>query len=177
MATRWEILQQELDTDPLGRNYGAMDDAAAASDLNLMYRDGAADGNLLVQYTLTEAYRTNTGADLEQLTIYARLYQLSRSSEGDDVYGSLPTRPATRTDVAAAVTIMRLLDTDVQTLITNINDVRYAQLLDALAAAGAMAQSDADEMKSFSQNKRTRGQELEVGSVSEGDVAYARSLP
>ena len=177
MATRHEIIKQELDDDPLGRGYAGMNDAAAAADMNAIYRDGVADGNLLVQYTLTEVHRRNTGSDNQQLTLYARMLKLSASNEGDDVFGATPTRNATKTDIAAAQTILRLLDTDVQTLLTNINDVRYAQLLDALVAAYVMAQSNADEMKAFSQNKRSRGQELEVGNVTEGDIVSARALP
>jgi len=39
----YQVLHDELDTDPLTRGYSGMDDAAAAADLNTVYRTQSVD--------------------------------------------------------------------------------------------------------------------------------------
>lgn len=260
MATREEIIKQEIDTDPLSRGYAGMTDKQVTDDMNTIYRSAPGGVDAMITYMVTENNRTNNGGDTLATNIMGRLERVATSPIGADVFrqgglweagaGNLGITVAA--DPANTITfgaghdvssinvkdpielvgfgddndgIHRLnavagqvLTLEGKQLNINLelnrvafvasaqrNRMLTAQQRDAAAgiftlaagnitqidftnteietslnhiqAAGVWGAGDTAALLGLSQNRQSRGTELTVGRVREGDVTRARALP
>lgn len=170
-------LRSELDTDPLTRGYSAMDDAAAAADLNTLYRDAPPDEGALLQYVTLERFRTGN--------LYGRIKMVAETTTlraGNS--WELPPMPLgvggvdvvpTYDQVQSAAAFMRFLETDTVFAVSLI-DSRADTILSDLVAVGAMGGGDKTAIQALSQNQQSRATELFGVPVNIGDVQNARAL-
>ena len=142
------ILRSEIDSDPLGRGYSGMDDAAVAVDINSTYRSkkepissaellawSASDGRL---QSIKNAAENGATDDLKSLSQAAYL---------------IVTRDGTTLDL-------------------NLAD-RVA-MLDSLVAAGVLSSDDRTSLETLATVSISRAEELAIGQVRAGDVMQAR---
>ena len=159
------VLQAELRTDPLGRGYAGMSDAAAAADLNTKYRSALRDVGAVQQYTL------NTAHNPAGTRVTASIWLLT-----EDVANKVDTLDgvATEQQQDAARFFLKILNKNPLD-VWDFTDANLDVTLSRLVGASVMSETDRANIKALSENQATRGEELGIGSVSEGEVAEARA--
>ena len=170
------ILSNELTTDPLVRGYSLMTDQEAADDLNTSYRDAPANPSVILDYMMKTEFRNST--------IYGRVGVIARLNPnavtGD--FGVAPTGAvgaAVAIDwrmVAAAKALIRLTSDQGGSISTPLTNTELTNILTEMDTTNAEVMSIAqrDAIIALSQNQQSRGSELGIGFVREGDVIQAR---
>ncbi len=176
------LLKAEIDTDPLVRGYAPMSDDDVAIDMRLVIRPGQSDPLALLEYLTLERFR--------QGNLYGRIAMVANSLPVKDGNSwTIPPLPIgvadadvtlTQQHIAAALTFLRFVQFDVETVVTLI-DSRIETILDDLgpggAGCGAIGGADKTAIQALSTDKQDRGTEIEFGRVLEGDVIRVRALP
>lgn len=155
--SRFQILADELNTDPLGRNYVSMTDAQAAQDINTAYRqvNYPVDVSVL-EYAVRESLK------------WAEFRERGEAKDAaEDIY--LNPNMAEFMDIFFTTSSTQGAQIDMQ------GDY-MGGLLDRCVAEGSMGPLVAQQLKNFGVQTVSRGTELQIGIVTEGDVAYARTL-
>lgn len=167
-ATRLAILKTEESTDPLIRGYVGMTNKEVAVDMNIVNRPGESTVSQLRKYFLLER---KGGAFL-----YGRLHVVAGSAVNDDPLGE--TTPLTFVHITSALTMCNILNEAQGEFGLDLADSRFDALLNDLAAGQGckvIAPTDKTAIQAFSVNVISRGQELRIGTVSEGDVEHVRN--
>ena len=173
------VLKNEIDTDPLGRGYAAMNDVQVAADMSLINRPAENGVERMLNYCIVNRSRTNVAADDTPLPLLGRLRMVAAANIGDDPFGTgVVANQVTRemkswalafesAFTATTLTTLNFIDSEV--------DFGYTAL--GPGAGVVWKTPDIDALKAFSQNQQTRGQELGLGTVKVGHVTQARALP
>ena len=154
--SRFQILADELNNDPLGRGYAGLTDAMAAADVNSVYRT--------VHYPVTLA-------ELElEIRTSLKWTQYQERANQQNVPGTY--------DFASMKEFMDLFftTTSAQGGQVDTQDPYMSGLIDRMEAEGSMGAVAAQALREYGDFLVSRGVELEIGTVTEGDVTYARSL-
>ena len=152
--SKWTDIKAELDTDPLGRGYAGMTDAQAAADMNTAYR------NTTVAITVSEFENAARES--------GKFVQLIDRSELKEPDGS-------RTFESAYALMSSLVGRTTEMDFAEVGSYWYNVLEDCVAE-GSLGTGAATAIRALCDEIITRGVELGVGTVEEGDVNYARSL-
>ena len=152
--SRFTILADELNNDPLGRGYAGMNDAAAAADINSVYRD------------------VNYPVDVDQLNLAIReslkWTQYRERADLQTVEGTYDNQ-AMREFMDIFLTVSTATPIDLQS-------AYMTYVINAMESEGSMGPAAAQELREYGIQTVSRGTELEIGTVTEGDVQYARTL-
>ena len=160
------ILKTELTTDPLVRGYAGMTHAQAANDLNAKSRPGQAGVDQLRTYFLLER---RAG-----MFLYGRLEVVANSAIGADPLAEAV--PLTLEHIISAKTMLNILN-PTSGFSLDLSDTRFDALLNDLAGGAGckvIGHSDKTAIQAFSTNVRSRGEELGIGHVEEGEVQFVR---
>ena len=154
--SRFNTLADELNNDPLGRGYAGMTDAQAAADINSVYRDvnypvSPADLELAIR----ESLKWTQYRERSELQTTPGTYDNPNMREFMDVFFT--------TTSAQGGTI-------------DLQSPYMAGLIDRMEAEGSMGAVAAQELREYGIQTVSRGTELEIGTVTEGDVSYSRTL-
>ena len=159
-------------------------DAIAAEQMNgtgaytawLRPADGGVDG--MLNYCVKNRSRTNNGADTVPLPLVGRLQLVADAALGADPFGTtVAANEVTREMKSWADTFLFLLQSPQLTTLDFIDtelDAGYTAL--GPGAAVVWKTPDIDALKALSQNQQSRGAEIGVGKVREGDVTAARAV-
>ncbi len=142
------ILRSEIDSDPLGRGYSGMDDAAVAVDINTDYR--------------TKKEPISSAELLAWSASDSRLQNIKNAAESG----------ATDDLKSLAQAAYLIVTRDGTTLDLNLAD-RVA-MLDSLVAAGVLTADDRTSLDTLATVSISRAEELAIGKVRAGDVIQAR---
>ncbi len=154
MATKWEIIKTELDTDPLGRGYASMTDDEAAIDLNTEYRATT----VAISVSEFENAARQSG----------KFVQLIDRSELKEPDGS-------RTFESAYSLMSSLVGRTTEMDFAEVDSYWYNVLEDCVAE-GSLGTGAAAAIRALCDEMISRGTEIGAGEVAAGDVSYARSL-
>ena len=161
------ILKTELDTDPLVRGYAGMTHLQAANDLNAKSRSGQAGVDQLRTYFLLERRA--------RMFLYGRLEVVANSAIGTDPLAEAV--PLTLEHVISAKTMLNILN-PTSGFSLDLSDTRFDALLNDLSGGAGgckvIGPSDKTAIQAFSTNVRSRGEELGIGRVEEGEVQFVR---
>ncbi len=152
--SRWDILADELNTDPLGRGYAGMTDAQAADDINTEYR------------------QVNYPIDVDRLNLAVReslkWTQYRERADLQTVAGTYDN-PYMREFMDIFLTVSTSTPID-------LTSDYMTQVINGMEGEGSMGPVAAQQLREYGIQTVSRGTELEIGVVNEGDVAYSRSL-
>ena len=144
----YQVLSNELATDPLGRGYAAMSDAQVASSLNAVNRPDRVPIRDLLGYAV-------------RASIYSRL-------EDDASNVTSSSRGVSRK-------VMALLKHSAEFPYLNLADPDVIASLNALETNGVITPTEKAAVLAMANNRRSRAQELGIGGwVTEGRVLQAR---
>ena len=152
--SKWTILADELNADPLGRGYSGMTDAQAADDVNTEYR------NTTVAIPVSEFENAARES--------GKFVDLTDRSELKEPDGS-------RTFPSAYSLMSSLVGRTTEMDFAEVGSYWYNVLEDCVAE-GSLGTGAATQIRALCDEIISRGTELQIGIVSEGDVQYARSL-
>ncbi len=175
------ILKTEIDTDPLTRGYDVMSDLEVAGDMNLVNRAGDVTiADILKFLMLDNIYNLDTGDDTQDRSIWQRMKEVAAITI--PASGSV-ANPWGAT--AATITEIRLIKTqqlvDFFTLSAqgalpfDISDSNFQSYLAGAQAAGCMSTDQETALLALADDLQSRGQELGLGTVYEGNVQEARA--
>lgn len=177
-------LKTEITTDPLTRGYSAMSDAEVAVDMNTAYRSAPGTLEAVFTYMMSTRTHTNQGTDTNASngtpsTLLGRLIMAAQAtSVPADPFGAGDT-PLTRTlnsrGLHSAKAFLFMLQAG---LVANVDftNTEQGDILQDLVNGGVMTATNRTDIIAISENANTRAQELGFGEMSEGYVAYARSI-
>ena len=155
--SRFQTLADELNNDPLGRGYAGMTDAQAAADINTEYRD--------VNYPVSlAALELATRESLK----WAEYQERAQAKDNDGVTFLNPNMSEFM-DLFFTTSSLGGGQIDLQADYMN-------GLIDRMVAEGSLGPAAADALRNYGVQTVSRGTELEIGTVTEGDVNYARTL-
>jgi len=171
------ILKTEIDTDPLARGYVGMTNLQIADDMNLVNRDTEGGTVGMLTYLLKNRSRTNTGTDTVATSIYGRLQSVAESVVGDNPFGASGNSISMEHIHTAKMLIALITSPQVSTMdFVNVEVVIMLDLMGGGAGnAKVMKPADIVAIKALSENQQSRGQELGVGIIREGDVEGAKA--
>ena len=187
MAVDLVALNAELTTDPLVRGYAGMGNAAAADDLNTFYRQGPAAEGALYNYLAKETARDHSSEPVPThilgrlhrvISAFNRLGDAAIGTEifvGAETPGPFSNLTAEGLD-ACHVLLETALSDRLGSLIQDMNEQKFSDMLDFVVGTGVMKPGDATSIKALSDNRQTRAQELGFGTVSAAEVRWARQL-
>jgi len=181
------ILASEISLDPLTRVYSGMTDAQIAVDINTEYRDAARDLGALIDYLVSTRAHTNIGQDtnLSNVTPSTILGRLIHVAELDVLEAALPVDPfgvgadAKRVDSTRELHSAKAFWGMIRAghlSAALFTDTEQGDILNDLINCGIMNTANRDAIIALSQNQISRGVELGIGVVQEGDVTYAKTL-
>ena len=150
--SRYTDLNTELVTDPLGRGYAGMTDAQAAADINTLYRPAEVPVSGL-EADIRLAGKWTGYREKADLQTVAGTYDNQSMREFMDMFYSSINQGSTRT-----------------------SEGYISDLVDAMVAEGSMGAAVGASLKAYDNDQQSRGSEIGVGNVTEGDIAYARTL-
>ena len=170
-ALKTELLAGHPDTGAYN-----VDDQLAADELNAVNRPVAAPAAEILKFCLTTQHRENTGSDTSNTNIYGRIAMVAEATEGSNPFGVSPADSITVGQIAAAKTILRLLQDDCFALDLAGADINAA--LTKCQGANCFSPSDKTALEALSENKQSRAQEIGFGrpSVNAGHVIAARAM-
>ena len=186
MANDIQVIKTEIDTDPLLRNYAAMTNQQVADDMNSFYRPGIAAPGALFNYLIKETARDDSSET--PTNIYGRLARIVAAGRdtlgppGEEVFAQTytpgPFRNLTPVSLDACVCLLAIADQDrLGTLRQDMNETQFDALLENVRLAGVYKPADVTAIKALSDNRQSRGQELDLSNrVREGEVERARAL-
>lgn len=168
-------LKSELTQDPLGRNYAALGDEAAAVRINVIDRPFDGISAPMLTYLAVNKNRTNTGTDTVNTSMLGRLILAAGATIGTDPFGSGVL--VTLDMKCSALALLEILRSDkLQALPFQTNTLQ--QLLTDMISVGVMKVADKTAIIALSDNRQSRASELNLGGVpTTSDVAAARRLP
>lgn len=169
----YPVLADELTTDPLVRGYAGMTDAQAADDLNTVYRSSPAVIDDILQYIVKRNHRTQQGTDTTFTAIVGRLFHASGSAVGDDPFGRGAGNELTLVHLHACKFFTSLINSP-QISQLDFSDVNLPT--GQVNGSGVWSSAHASDIEALSDNQISRAIELGLGSVTVGDVEYARAL-
>ena len=150
----YQVLSDELTNDPLGRGYSAMDDTAAAADLNTVYRDVNYPVLLdLVNLAIREVGKWTEFREKAEIQTVAHIYDNPNMREFMDMFTSFTSLPS-----------------------VDMHETYMNNLIDDMVGEGSMGSGAATAIKALGIQTVSRGTELEIGDVRVGDVEYARTI-
>ena len=159
--SRWDILADELNTDPLGRGYAGMNDAQAAADINTEYRQVNYPVSVAgLELAIRESLKWTQYQERAELQTVAGTYDNPAMKEFMDIF--FTTSLATGGAGSAGQIDMQ--------------SPYMSGLINRMEAEGSMGAVAAQELREYGIQTVSRGTELEIGTVTEGDVQYARTL-
>ena len=187
MATRDEIIAQELATDPLGRNYAGLSDDAARDDMNDNYRTLEQGVWLsdLYQYLLHEVHNPRAGtppasrpdACLRMLAELATDGTIQRESTTDPTNSGTP-RTITLQDQLAAEHlfgfITKATDAGGQFIFCDFSRGVISQTWDVMVDVGVIGQTERDAIETLSDIPQSRAAELTVPNVTSEEIRRNR---
>jgi len=177
---RIDDLKTELDTDSLVRGYAGMDDAAAAADLNTVYRDGDTDIATLFNYMLMQETHSTDGDDTQDRSIWIRLKEVTglvfaTTGAQANPWGSTAIGTITEIQWIKCRQLYEYFVLALQgSLPLSLTDSNFAVYLAGAESAGCMSTAQETAIKALSENKRSRGVELGIGHIKAGHVQEAR---
>ncbi|MGI9202661.1 MAG: hypothetical protein ACR2Q3_01555 [Woeseiaceae bacterium] len=150
------------------------DDQLAADELNALNRPVPVPAIAILEYCLTETYRENSGSDLQATNLYGRVSMVAGSQPGADPFGVADQ--ITVGQVAAAKTVLRLLEDDGLALSLAIGDIDSA--LTKCQGSNCFSPAQKNAIVGLAENKQSRALELDLGrtKINAGHVAHARSI-
>ena len=150
----YNVLANELNTDPLARGYAGMTDQQAADDINTEYRTVNypvfTDG---LNAAIRESLKWTTYRERSEIQTVANVYDFPAMREFMDLFFSTSeTQPL------------------------DLQNPYFTWLIDSMESEGSMGTGAANAIRAFGERDVSRGTELGIGTVAEGDVQYARTL-
>ena len=146
-------LKEEINSDPLGRGYSAMDDAAVAASLN------TADRSRVVELSSAKLLAWSAGASAGDRPRLIKIDEASQSHASEEVK-------------AAALISAEMVRRDGTSIDLNLAD--HMGLLDGLVAGGVLSSADKTDLLQLATESISRATELGLGLVRPGDVIQAR---
>lgn len=146
-------LKEEINNDPLGRGYSAMDDAAVASSLNV------ADRSRIVEITSAKLLAWSAGASVGDRPRLIKIDEASASHASEDV----------KAVASVCAEMVRRHGTSI-----DLNLADHVALLDALVVGGVLSSDDKTDLLQLASESISRADELGIGLVRPGDVIQAR---
>lgn len=152
--SRFQTLADELNDDPLGRGYSGMTDAQAAADINTKYRDVNYPIDVdQLNLAIRESFKWTNYREKADLQTVEGTYDNQYMREFMDIFLTVST--STPIDLQSAY---------------------MTQVINGMESEASMGPAAAAQLRVYGEQTVSRGTELEIGIVSEGDVQYARSL-
>ena len=150
----YNVLNTELTTDPLTRGYAGMTDQQAADDINTVYR--------LVNYPV---FTDGLNAAIRESLKWTSYREKSETQTIENVY-----------DFPAMREFMDLFFSTSENQALDLQNSYFTWLIDSMVSEGSMGAGAADALRTFGEQTVSRGTELGLGTVAEGDVQQARAL-
>lgn len=145
--SRDDRIKTEINDDPLTRGYLGMDDAAVAVSFNVVNRTGVISRQELFSELATD-------------DSFGDVYELSLGSSSAPGYHQ-------------AAQLMFMLN-DVENSSLDIRSTPLNTIFSGLTSASVISVQKENNILRLNDNKRSRGDELKVGTVRTGDITVAR---
>ncbi len=174
MAIDYAALQAELIAGhPVTGPYSA-DAVLAADEINALNITGPVDGVTILQYFIETQHRENTGTDTQNTNLYGRLEMVAQAAEGSNPLGVAPADSLTVGQIAAAKTVLRMLQGD--TFPVNLSNTDVGGALTKCQGANVYSIEQKNAIVALSDGRQSRTQELELGvsRVTESHIRTAR---
>lgn len=170
-----DVLKNEIAGDPEGIGYAGMSDEEVVESLNTENRPVALrpDQGSLFNYVGFNTSIDHSDEDTETF-IYGRLTRAAGAAIGSKVFhpnGSVLTAQSKD----ACITLLAAIDQRRSETITDEQTPAAVALLQAVRAAGVMADKDVSELQKLFQGMVSRAEELGLSRVRAGTIAEARS--
>jgi len=181
MSVNIPTLKTEIDTDPLTRGYSGMTDIQVADDMNLVNRpDSILAIEKIIKFLLLENTHKTDGTDTQDRSIWQRMKEVVALSTTPTAAGSNPwgsTAVGTITEIQQIKThqLLELFTLSAQgNLNVDISDSKFKVYLAGTQAAGCMSTAQETAFLALEDNLQSRGNELSLGNIRQGDVIEAR---
>ena len=174
MAKDYAALQAELLAGHPVTGAYSVDDATAADELNALNISGEIGPEVILEYFIENQHRENNGGDTQNTNLYGRLVMVAESAEGGNPFSLSPADSLTVGQIAAAKTILRMLDGDAYSV--NLSNVDVDGAFTKCQGANVYSTAQKNAIVGLSDNVQSRAQELGFGRVRAQDVTYARAL-
>jgi len=153
MAFNYASLKSEITTDPLGRGYATMTDAAVATSLNAVDRPGPVPAKDVIK----------------RLQLLGKWAEIERVASGLGTAAPDATINAALT-IVSAVRTFEDFDLSDPAVMAAVNGA-----LDALVTVGLITATDKATVLALQDNRQSRAQELGLRVVAASDVKRARA--
>ncbi len=175
------ILRTEITTDPLGRGYSSMTDLQVAQDMQLVNRSTSTItiAEMLKFLMLDNTYKTDAGDDTQARSIWQRMKEVAALSIPATGSTSDPWNGGntiTEMQMIRNQQLMNFLTISAQgNLNIDVTDTNFQNYLTGSQGAGCMSLAQKNAFIALVENTQSRGQELKIGKVREGNVQKARA--
>lgn len=180
IAGKIDILRTEITTDPLVRGYSGMTDLQVADDMNLLNRPDTASIEAVIKFMLMDNTYKTDGDDTQDRSIWQRMKEVVAMANTPSVSTANPwgsTSIGSITEIRQVKThqLVEFFTLSAQgNLSVDLTDSNFQVYLAGAEAAGCLSAAQETSLLALSDNLKSRGQELGIGTIRENNVTEAR---